>query len=201
MAEIALEALQAGPPQPKTGARRALPAPLIEGPVAADVWIDDSLGFSLLLHRRSDGLVSEELYYSVRNSSGNWLDCEHLSGAILGFDVEMPTAIKDALSGAALSVVSESESLIYTGRSDAEEGYEPVRVLTVLVGDNMDLIEIEDLSPDSKAWDRQLSKDVRSPLILLVLLPGQQLRVSALQRQGSSLITTGDAMELSFPDQ
>ncbi|MFD3501743.1 hypothetical protein ACFWWT_40820 [Streptomyces sp. NPDC058676] len=199
MAEIALAALQAGPPQPGTGALRGLPAPLVEGPVAADVRIDDGLGFALLLHRRSDGLVSEELYYSVRKRSGDWLGCEHLSGAVLGFDVEMPTAIEDALSGASLAVVSDSESLIYTGRSDAEEEYEPVRVLTVLVGGHVDLIEIEDLSPDSTARDGHFRTDVRSPLMLLVLLPGRHLRVSALQRQGPSLVMTGDALELSSP--
>ncbi|MFF8593608.1 hypothetical protein ACF061_19620 [Streptomyces sp. NPDC015220] len=148
--------------------------------------------------------MSEELYYSVRNSSGDWLDCEHLSGAVLGLDVETPTAVEDALSGAALAVVSESESLIHTGRDGTEEGYEPVRVLTVLAGDAVDLVEIEHLSPgsaNSPAGDGRFSIAVRSPLFLLVLPSGRQSRVSALRRQGTSLITTGDALELSFPER
>ncbi|MFF3247066.1 hypothetical protein ACFYWY_25810 [Streptomyces sp. NPDC002870] len=200
MADIALDALQAGQARPDPVARHTLPACLADGPVAADVWIDGSLGFALLIHRRGDGLVSEELYYSVRNRNEDWLDCEHLGGAILGFDIEVPAAIKDVLAGVPVAVVSESEFLIYTGRSSAVEGYEPARVLTVLVGGTADLIEIEDLSPAPTARGGRFSTDVRSPLMLLVLLPGQQLRVSALRREGSSLITTGDAMELFFPE-
>ncbi|UYQ62704.1 hypothetical protein [Streptomyces peucetius] len=201
MADIALDALHAGPLQPEQGPRHALPAPLTKGPVVADVWIDDSLGFALLIHRRSDGLVSEELYHSVRNSNGDWLDCEHLGGAILGFDIEVPAAIEDALAGAPVAVVSESESLIYTGRSDAEEGYESARVVTVLFGGEVDLIEIEDLSPALTARDERFTMDVTSPLMLLVLLPGQKLRVSALRHEGSSLIKIGGAMEFFYPER
>ncbi|MFE3329230.1 hypothetical protein [Streptomyces sp. NPDC059176] len=145
--------------------------------------------------------MSEELYYSVRNSNGDWLDCEHLGGAILGFDIDVPAAMDDVLAGAPMALVSESESLIYTGRSDAEEGYEPARVVTVLVGAKVDLIEIEDLSPAPTARGGRFTTDVTSPLMLLVLLPGQKLRVSALRHEGSSLIKIGGAMELFFPER
>ncbi|MFJ2439040.1 hypothetical protein ACIOWG_00920 [Streptomyces sp. NPDC087658] len=146
--------------------------------------------------------MSEELYHSVLNSNGNWPQCEHLGGAILGFDTEVPAAIEDVLASAPMAVLSESESLIYTGRNDAEEeGYESTRAVTVPVGSKVDLIEIEDLSQVITARSGRFTTDVKSPLMLLVLRPGQKLRVSALRHEGSSLVRIGSAMKLFFAER
>jgi hypothetical protein len=197
MADIALDALRAGASQLRPGSRHNLLPSLVEGqPVVADVWIDGSLGFVLVVHRRGDGFVSEELYYSMRNDDGDWLSCEHVSGSILGLAPQMSEALKDVPGGSSLAVVSESEALLHTGRREAEDGYEPVRALTVLVGEDADRIAIEDHSQGSATPGGQAGMDVRSPLILLVLLPGRQLRVSALHREGSYFSAIGDPMEV-----
>src|SRR5882757_8568259 len=144
MADIALDALRAGASRLEPGSRHNLLASLVKGrPVVADVWVDGALGFVLVVHRRSDGFVSEELYYSMRNDDGGWLSSEHLSGAILGLAPQTSKALKDALGGSSLAVVSESEALIYTGRDEAEDGYEPVRALTIMVGESADCIAVE----------------------------------------------------------
>jgi hypothetical protein len=201
MKNIALNALQGDVLRGERRTLRDLLGSLSEGPVAVDVWIEDDLGFVLLMHRRSDGLASEELYYSLRDEAGQWQTCEHLGGAILGFDVEMPTASQHTPVGSRLSVLSESEALIYTGRRGAEDGYETVRARTVLVGDDVDVLEITDLSQHSTAQGRHHTLDVRWPLLLLVLLPGMRLRVAALRRKGEALTATGDVMGFSFPEQ
>lgn len=201
MANIAWDALQADALRGEHRTLGDLLASLNEGPVAVDVWIEGDLGFVLLLHRRKDGLASEELYYSVRNADGEWQDCGHLGGAVLGFDVEMTTASQHTPASSRLAVVSESESLVDTGRSDAEDGYETVRARTVLIGDDVDALEITDLSPDSTARGRQHILDVRSPLLVLVLLPGKRLRVSALRHEGEAFAVTGDVMDCFFPEQ
>lgn len=200
MKNIALNALQGDVPRGERGTLRDLLGSLSEGPVAVDVWIEDGLGFVLLIHRRSDGLTSEELYHSVRDEAGEWQTCEHVGGAILGFDVDMPTSTQRTPTGSRLSVVSESEALVDTGRSDAEDGYETVRALTVLVGDDVDTLEIKDLSPDSPALPGERTLDVGSPLVLLVLTPGKRLIVSPLHREGTSPNVTGDVVEFSFPE-
>ncbi|GAA2485164.1 hypothetical protein [Streptomyces gobitricini] len=138
MADVALDALRAGASQLEPGCRRNLLPSLPRGrPVVVDVWIDGSLGFALVVHRRGDGLVAEELYYSLQNDNGDWMSCEHVTGAFLGLASQMPTVPRSSPGGSPLAAVSESEALLYTGRSEAEDGYEPVRALTVLIGEEL----------------------------------------------------------------
>ncbi|MFE7776217.1 hypothetical protein ACFU5O_20450 [Streptomyces sp. NPDC057445] len=201
IAHIAEEALREGTRPPRVGAGHALPGRLADGPTAADVWIDGDLGFALLVHRRDDGFVSEELYYSVRDTKGNWLDCDQLGGGMLGFDVEDETAVRSVLAGAPMAVMSESEALVYTGSKHHEDGYESVRILTVLVGEQTDLIDFEIRTSEPQARIGHLSKDVTSPLILAVVRSGQRLVVSAMKRENSSLVRDGNTMEFSLRAQ
>ncbi|MEU5097323.1 hypothetical protein [Streptomyces sp. NPDC020996] len=76
MADIAVGTLERG----VHGPGGAMPEPrrvhLDEGPVAAGVWTDGDLGFVLLLHRRDDGFVASELYYSLNEKSGPGTESE-----------------------------------------------------------------------------------------------------------------------------
>ncbi|MTE21878.1 hypothetical protein F0L17_22730 [Streptomyces sp. TRM43335] len=91
----------------------------------------------LVLHRRDDGCVAEEVFHSVRDRDGGGgggrLDCDHLSGGLLGFQPADPSARGRILSGQATAVVTESESLVHTGRFPKDEGDEPVRVVELLI--------------------------------------------------------------------
>jgi hypothetical protein len=199
MADIAETALQLGhPPTDRAAARHlAIPADTV---IVADVWISDDLGFVLLLHRRDDGLIAEELYYSVRRTDGDWECPDHLSGGIVGTELGTSAMVEDALAGASMSVVAESESLVYTGRGpDGDEG-ELVHTWELLVSGDADLIEIEHFSSATLGTPAISRRDVTGPLMLLVLLPGERARVSAMRKE-SSFTKFGNVLDLHNPEQ
>ncbi|MEU6817919.1 hypothetical protein [Streptomyces sp. NPDC046860] len=168
-------------------------------PVVADVWVSGSLGFVLLLHRRNDGLLAEELYYSVRQHDGFWEHCDHLNGSILGVDLADPAVVEHALAGAPVSVIGASESLVHTGRGpDGDEG-ELVQVAELLVGSEVDLIEVERVAPASAGTAALSTHRVPGPLMLLALLPGERIRVSAVRTEGASRIYLGEVLDLHNP--
>ncbi|MFI1472213.1 hypothetical protein [Streptomyces wuyuanensis] len=198
MAHVAQEALREGKRPSGDGARNSLPARIAKGPTAADVWIDGNLGFALVVHRRDDGCLAEELYYSIRAATGDWLDCDQLSGGTLAFDLADFAAVASALTDCPMAVVSESEALVYTGSEHEEEGYEAVRVLTVLVGESPDFIDFDIRTQEPDAQVGHLSKEVTSPLMLAVVRAGQRLTVTAMKRENSSLVRNGDTMEFTW---
>ncbi|WP_051906032.1 MULTISPECIES: hypothetical protein [Streptomyces] len=201
MADIAETALQLGhPPTDRAAARHlAIPADTV---MVADVWISGDLGCVLLLHRRDDGLIAEELYYSVRRADGDWdWECpDHLSGGIVGAELGTSAMVEGALAGASMSVVAESESLVHTGCGpDGDEG-ELVHTWELLVSGDADLIEIEYLSPAAPGTPAISRRDVAGPLMLLVLLPGERARVSAMRRENSSFTQFGNVLDLHNPE-
>ncbi|MFI1286455.1 hypothetical protein ACH4U5_37830 [Streptomyces sp. NPDC020858] len=169
------------------------------GPVVADVWTEGDLGFVLLVHRRDDGHFAEELFYSLRGSdegtgAADWADCDHLSGGLLGFDPADPAAREEILARRAMAVVTESESLVHTGRVPEDDGDELVRAVELLVTPEADGLEVENLS--------RLPRHIRRlcfPLALVVLLPGDRLRIRAVRAAGSGYAAVGDDLELVRP--
>lgn len=200
MADIAATALRLGHP-PTVHAAAGHLAVTTGTAVVADVWISGDLGFVLLLHRRDDGLIAEELYYSVRGVNGAWERPDHLSGGIVGTELGAPAAVEDALAGASMSVVTKSESLVHTGRDSNGDDGELVHIWELLVSGDADLIEIERFSQASPGTSAPSRREVTGPLILLVLLPGERMRVSAMRRETSSLTRLGDALDLHNPEQ
>ncbi|WP_330258880.1 hypothetical protein OG586_13715 [Streptomyces murinus] len=200
MADIAGTALRLGhPPVARAAAHRL---PLDAGtPHVADVWISGDLGFVLLLHRRGDGLVAEELYYSSRGEDGVWERPEHLSGGIVGMETTDSSAVERALDGAPMSVVAESESLVYTRSGPEGDGEEFVHVWELLMSGEADLVEIERFSPARPETSALSRRDLTGPLVLLVLLPGERARVQAVRRGNSSLTRLGAPLELHHPEQ
>ncbi|WP_199573690.1 hypothetical protein [Streptomyces murinus] len=200
MADIAGTALRSGA---TLGARTAVKRlPLDAGtPRVADVWISGDLGFVLLLHRRGDGLVAEELYYSSRGEDGVWERPEHLSGGIVGVETTDPSAVEEVLAGAPMSVVAESESLVYTRSGPEGDGEEFVHVWELLMSGEADLVEIERFSPARPETSALSRRDLTGPLVLLVLLPGERARVQAVRRGNSSLTRLGAPLELHHPEQ
>ncbi|MFG2613939.1 hypothetical protein [Streptomyces anulatus] len=199
MPQIAREALERG---------YANFQPLSNGPTVADVWIEARIGLVLLVHRRDDGLVAEELYHSIRDDNGQWSECDHLNGSIVGIDIESPGAVTQALAGSLMEIVSESTSLVFTGCEmeeeteeedceEKEESFTPLRTLSVLVGDRVDFIELENLVHGSSPAFVSRFREVRSPLALIVLLPGQCVRVSPTRRDGASTSRLAPAWELA----
>ncbi|MEV5435253.1 hypothetical protein AB0K80_04365 [Streptomyces sp. NPDC052682] len=161
-------------------------------PLVADVWTDGDLGFVLLLHRRGDGFLAEELYCSVRGEGGEWDRPDHLGGSVLGLEVTDPSAVADALAGVPMAVVTASESLVYTGRGEEAE---PVRVWALLVGGDADAVEVERFAPGAPA---RSVRQAPGPLVLVVLLPGERARVRALRR-GSPC--PGEPLEFRGPQR
>lgn len=137
-----------------------------------DVSIHGDIGFALIIHRRRDGLVAEEIYYALRDSAGSWDDPEHLSGCLVGFDLEIASDVQGALRGETMTEISDAESLIYTGRSGIDDGYESVRFLEVLTAPGVDHIEVVDRNrPDGPAT-RKATPEAMS---ILVAFPGERL--------------------------
>ncbi|MEU6404908.1 hypothetical protein [Streptomyces sp. NPDC046985] len=197
MADIARSALQQGRAVISDETAKRPATILCCSPVVADVWISGRLGFVLLLHRRHDGLVGEELYYSLRSEDGVWDRPDHLSGSIVGWDTP---AVEDALAGASMSVVADSESLIYTGRAPNADDGERVKIYELLISSNAELIEIECFSPASPT-PAFISREVTGPLMLLVLLPGERMRVHTARREKSSLRRLGGVLDLHNVEQ
>ncbi|KUL42862.1 hypothetical protein ADL12_08790 [Streptomyces regalis] len=198
MADIAATALRLG-------------RPTTSGPVdVADVWINGDIGFVLLLHRRHDGLPAEELYYSLRAEDGTWERPDHLSGGLIGLEVSDRSAVAEALAGAPMAVVTESESLVHTGRGrsgdrdEEEDEGELVHFWELLVTEEADLLEIEHMPQDHPAQTPppSLRREVTGrPLMLVALLPGERVRVHAMRREGTSLIRLDGALDLHSPGE
>jgi hypothetical protein len=199
MADIAQTALRRGRPS-SAGPAEAQVLGGTDGPAVADVWTSGDLGFALLVHRRHDGLLGEELYYSVRRENGDWESPDHLSGGILGTDVSDPSAVESALTGAPMAVAAESESLVLTGRGPSGDEGELVRVWELLVSGEADLVEIELVPPRPGQTPQTFRREVTGPLILLVLRPGERVRVSAMRGRDASLARLGEALGFHNPE-
>ncbi|MER7931506.1 MULTISPECIES: hypothetical protein [unclassified Streptomyces] len=200
MADLAGTALRLGRP-PIAGAAADRLLRDADTPVVADIWISGDLGFVLLLHRRDDGLVGEELYYSLRGEGGAWERPDHLSGGIVGMEMADPSAAEDLLAGASMTAIAESETLVHTGRGPNHEEGELVHVWELLVSSEADLIDIERSSPNSPDMSELFRRELTGPLVLIVLLPGERVRLQAIRRENSSLTRLDDPLELHHPEQ
>lgn len=201
MSDIARAALERGPraPDGKVMDRRTMD--LSDGPAVADVWTDGDLGFVFLLHRRNDGFVASELYYSTRDPDRRWTDAEHLSGGIVGFDPTHVSAAGQVLSNAMLAVLSDSESRLSTGRSGYEDDGELIRVYELLVSKTVDHLRIEKQRPalgtqPTRTAHTSLEKSLVSPLAIVVVRAGELLRVVPVERNGSATNVTGEGIDL-----
>ncbi|MFJ3662232.1 hypothetical protein ACIPPM_17425 [Streptomyces sp. NPDC090119] len=154
-------------------ARAALHRQPAEG--VADVWTDGDLGFVLLLHRRKDGVMAEELYYALRTEDGTWDRPEHLSGGPLGLDPHDPTTVTRALADEPIRVLGASETLLYTGRGQGD-GYETAHIRYLLITD-----EADSLRTDATHRTDSTHREATSPLKLLILFPGQSAHVTAIR--------------------
>ncbi|MFD4786378.1 hypothetical protein ACFWN1_04730 [Streptomyces sp. NPDC058459] len=132
----------------------------------ADVWTDGPLGFVLLVHRRKDGVMAEELYYALRAEDGTWDRPEHVSGGVLGLDPGDPAMVAGALAGEPIRVLGASETLLYTGRGP--DGDETAHIWHLLITEEADALTTGDTH-----------RRVTSPLCLLILFPGETAHVCA----------------------
>ncbi|MGW3950931.1 hypothetical protein ACWEKM_08200 [Streptomyces sp. NPDC004752] len=196
MADIAAAALDQGPRTPGGELPDTHLPDLGEGPVAVDVWIDGDLGFVLLLHRRDDGFVASEVYYSLKGEDHRWTDAEHLSGEIVGFERETPSAAENILSDASVVVLSESESRVFTGHRDDEDGDELVRLYELLVSKAVCSLRIEKSGPGTESESAVFHKDLTSRLAVVAVRPGERLRVVPLERSDSKTPTMRAGLDL-----
>lgn len=196
MTDIAAAALDRESHTPGGGIPGGPPLDLAEGPVAGDVWVDGDLGFVLLLHRRDDGFVADEVYCSLRGEDRRWAEAEHLSGGIVGFDPEIASEAEGILSGASAVVLSESESRVFTGHGDDEDGDELVRIYELLVSEAVCSLRIERSGSGAEAESAVFLKGLTSRLAVVVVRPGERLRVVPLDRSGSASSAGGDGVEL-----
>lgn len=197
MSGIATAALERGPHAPDGMMMDRRTMDISDGPAVADVWTDGDLGFVLLLHRRNDGFVASELYYSTRDSDLRWTDAEHLSGGIVGFDPTHASASEQVLSNAMLAVLSDSESRLSTGRSGYEDDGELIRVYELLVSETVDHLRIEQRhTPGTEPARTTLEKSLTSPLAVVAVRPGELLQVVPMARSGSPSGAAGEGIGL-----
>ncbi|MCE7081866.1 hypothetical protein [Streptomyces sp. ST2-7A] len=195
MAEIARRALEGTLPTASPGAG------FDEGPVVADVCVEGDLGFVLILHRRDDGHLADEIYHSLRDPDGGpgneWPDCDHLGGGAFmwGFDPMDPPADEESFTTRAPAISTDSESLIYTGRDSGDEGYELVRVVELLVP-----TEADSLGVRTRGGAAPRHRPLSSRLALVVLLPGDRVRVRAARSTETGYTPVGEAIELTHPE-
>ncbi|WP_324786109.1 hypothetical protein [Streptomyces sp. H51] len=195
MADVAVGALERGVRDPggeTPGPRRVH---LDEGPVAADTWTDGDLGFVLLLHRRDDGFAAGEVYSSLKGEDHRWTEAEHLSGGVVGFDIEDPSAVERILSGALLLVLSESESRVFTGHS-GDDGDELVRLYEILVSSTVGALRIERNGPVRESGPAVFRKSLTSCAAVVAVRPGERLRVVPVQRGGSASPAVSHGLDL-----
>ncbi|MEU3173504.1 hypothetical protein [Streptomyces sp. NPDC007000] len=171
------------------------------GAVVADTCLRGDLGFVLLLHPRKDGCFAEELYFSARPGDGSWAAADHLSGGVTGV---APTGDRDVarmLNGRPLASFGESETALFTGRPQSDDGYESLRFHEVLVHAGTDHLDVEDLSPGADpARRRRTGKPLVSRVALFALFPGERLTVRAMVREGTGSHPLGEPLGLTGPD-
>ncbi|GAB3119257.1 hypothetical protein GCM10027160_33040 [Streptomyces calidiresistens] len=189
MAGIARRALEGAP------ARGPSEADLAVGPVAADVWIRGDLGFVLVLHRRDDGFLGEEVYHSFRDPEGGpegaWSECDHLGGSVWRLDPKEARARGTGLANGAPMVVTDDEVRLHTGRASGDEGWEPVRIVVLLAPREADALAITGADGTSSR-----RRPPTSPLALVVLLPGDRVRVRATRSTGGGHVPVGEPVDL-----
>ncbi|GHA09067.1 hypothetical protein GCM10010372_05630 [Streptomyces tauricus] len=149
-----------------------------------DTCIRDGLGFVLLSHRRKDACFAEELYFSTQLDDASWTASEHLSGGAVGIDPTNARDITEILSGRSLVVFGESETDLFTGRPQADDGYELLRFIELLVDKEVSHLEIESASPDADAGRSLIHKPLISQVALLALFPGERFTIRAMGGKG-----------------
>ncbi|MCM2394088.1 hypothetical protein [Streptomyces albipurpureus] len=168
--------------------------------MAADICVRGDLGFVLLLHRRKDGLVAEEIYSSTREADGSWAPADHLSGGVTMIEPTDPHDVGRALRGQALTLFGESETNVFTGRVQAVDGHELVRIHEFLVDARVDCLDIEDHSPGADPNASKMRKPLTSQAAVVVLFPGERFTVGAVAMDGAEPHTLGEPVELTGPD-
>ncbi|MFI9628899.1 hypothetical protein [Streptomyces sp. NPDC052042] len=165
----------------------------------ADTCVRGGLGFVQLLHRRKDGILAEELYFSTREDDGSWAVAEHLSGSTIGDDPGDPRNIAAVLRGRPLALLGESEALLYTGRPEAddEDGYEMLRFHTLLVPQEAGHLDIEDVSSGVGPTPSRTRKPLSSRIALFALFPGERFSVHVMAGEGGSRRALGEPWELT----
>lgn len=165
----------------------------------ADTCVRDDLGFVLLLHRRGDGQMAEELYFSTRRDDGAWMPADHLSGGVLGIDPTSESEVAAVLQGRLLLPFGESETELFTGRPEAPEGYEALCFQELLVGPEVDRIDVESTAADGVSLPGRIRGPLASLVVLFVLFPGERLTVRPTAREGHRPIlpSEGEAHELT----
>ncbi|MFE7976556.1 hypothetical protein [Streptomyces shenzhenensis] len=188
LAELAHAALTAGPTQ---GAGTAH---------VADTCVRDGLGFALLFHRRRDGHFAEELYFSTRIDDESWTAADHLSGGVMGIDPTSALELAAILDGRSLAPFGESETPLFTGRPQADDGYELLRFHELLVDGEASHLAIDDTSPEADPARGRIHKSLISQVALVALYPGERFTVRPVVREGTSSYPLGEPYELTGPD-
>lgn len=200
LAELAHAALTAGY-GPGAAATHAAPTPLDSTAEAAvaDMCLRGGLGFVLLLHRRGDGHFAEELYSSTRLDDGSWSAADHLSGGVTAFG---PAATREAAGfpdGGSLMPFGESETHLFTGRPQADDGYELLRFHELLVDGAAGHLDVESTSPEAGLPRGRIRKPLMSPVALFALFPGERITVRAMAGTGTRPQPLGEPYELTGP--
>jgi len=168
--------------------------------VVADTCVRGNLGFALLFHRRKDGLVAEELYFSTREDDGTWAAADHLSGGVTGIEPTTPHDVSAVLNGRSMMLCDESETNLFTGRPQADEGYELLRFYALLVDLETDYLDIGDTRPGADLVSSRTHKELTSQVALFALFPGESITVQAIARKDSRPQALGEPYELAGPD-
>ncbi|MBM7441411.1 hypothetical protein [Streptomyces sp. HB132] len=179
LAETARAALTAAC-APGSDGDAALPAPRLGGDttvVVADTCVRGDLGFVLLLHRRKDGLVAEELFFSRRENTGVWGAAEHLSGSGGIPDLTRPEEAAAVLRGWSLVALGDSETGILTERPRADEGHELVRFHVLLVNEAVGHLDLGNTSVGASPASGRVRKPLTSQVALIALFPEESVTV------------------------
>ncbi|MFC9942151.1 hypothetical protein [Streptomyces pratensis] len=202
LAETARAALTAAH-GPDADGRATVPAPRLDGTtttVVADTCVRGDLGFVLLLHRRKDGLVAEELFFSNRESTGAWGAAEHLSGSGGIPDLTGPGEAAAVLRGWSMTVLGASETGLHTGRPQADDGYELLRFHVLLVDESIGRLDIEDTTTGASTAPGRHRKPLTSQVALFALFPEERVTVRTRADAGNGAGSMGELLELTGSD-
>ncbi|MEU1212954.1 hypothetical protein ABZ424_11025 [Streptomyces sp. NPDC005790] len=185
---------------PGAGEHGAVPAHRLEGAtttVVADTCVRGDLGFALLLHRRKDGVVAEELFFARREGAEGWGSAEHLSGSAGAPDLTGPEEAAAVLRGWSMTSLGESETLLPTGRPQADEGYELMRFHVLLVDESISHLHIEATSAGVPPASGHVRKPLTSQIALIALFPEENVTVRTRAEAGTGARSLGELFELA----
>lgn len=89
--------------------------------------------------------------------------------------------------------------MVFTGRPQADEGYEVIRTFQIITSPSVGSVEITKYDNGTRTRSQPLQKDLRSRMFILGLFPGERVSVSAKIKESGDVLERRIELDYSRP--